>query len=569
VATTFILKMLPKQANSRSSFLPPLRFFLELFLCTLLALILAGLETEKPTKHIAVLVDNSFHTLSRGNSVPNFDLIREQARSNITTLSPETRVSLFASAPGPTHIAENLSPAQALEQLSTITPVAASGSLQVAAEYISQQATFESLYIYSDAAPTKNYQPVRSLYYFPIDDPGARNNIAIRSVRWSRDEHSSSPSLRVSLVSFSDTDETVRMTARCLQGTTLAAQVSASATVSLLAGNTFDAELTAIPSTTPACMVELTGMDPTFADAIREDNTMWVVAQSTNQSVLLVSPFTPDQLHLTSIDNYSFTHQLPEVFLTNAASPQSRRAVILHRTSTPTLLQENTLYITPERGLPFLTSQRELDTQITTWDRGHPLVRYANLSAITLPEALSFQPTLDLAPIVSVSRGALLLAGEQQLYRSVVAGFEMLPFTGKESPTLSILFLNSLKWVTEASAATDSIRPFETLQSSDAIRYEYLYPEAKRLTDNTPITRPDQTGLLSDGQSIPQLRAVQYFDSQESDVRTAQLFTRPNFVPTEAEQKQGDTGWWLLLAALTILGVDFLFALVAPTRRTA
>lgn len=567
VATTLLLKLLPKEANSRSSFFPPLRFFLELLVCILLTLILAGLETEIPAKNIAILIDNSFHTHSRAQGRRNFDIILDQARANITTLTPDTQVSLFASAPGPTLLATGVSPAQALEQLNSLQPAPATGSLQVAAEYISQQNEYESLYIYSDAIPAKDYQPGRSLYYFPIDPTGPRNNIAIRSITWADKQEDQNPALRVSIASFSEVDEEIRLGVRCLQSGRLEDRPTASKVVILDAGVTLDTEIPDISSTTAACLVEVNGTDQAGTDAIQEDNSMWIVARSSSESILLVSSFSLEELNLTAIDSYSFTHQRPEVFLSATGDPQPRRAVILHRTITPTLLNENALYITPERAPPFLPGRPETNARVTVWDRGHPLVRYANLSAMRLPEVQSFQPTLELVPVVYASEGALLLAGEQQFQRSVVAGFEMLPFRGKESPTLSILFLNSLKWIMETTAGANAAHPFETLQTGEGIRYSYLYPSSAG-GDTETTERPDNTGLLKATiRDSTRYLAVQYFDSQESDLRTPQIFTRPEFTPTEAEQTSGNTSWWILIVTLVLLLLDMLISLLAPARR--
>lgn len=562
VATNFILQKLPRELRSRSSFLPPPRFFFECLLAILIGLLLAGIEQEQETKNIAILVDNSYHTRALFSNETRLARIIQKAQASISSFPRDATVTLFSTAPFPTQIGESyLSTTEAWNTLESVRWVEATGNLQSAAEFIAKQQTFESLYIFSDAMPAVDYRPQKSIYYFPLNEVGPENNFAIRELAWIKNTASeSSLQLRVSIVSYSNKDTVATVHLQCMDPQNRIETIETKE-LSIKAGTSIDLTFTAIPEQSKACKSTIHLPENTQSiDALPEDNTRWIINNNESDSIILVSEFPVEALKLDTISHYTFEHQHPARYFQQAPEQQRRyKAAIFHRINALKQPETNALFIAPEETLAFANTELQENAELTRWDAGHPIVRYVNFSTINLTRARSFSSSLELYPVVYANKGSLILAGESENNRILVTGFELLPFEGKTQPTLSILFLNMLKWITENKESSSALTTFQTLPVTDNSSLRYVDApniDAKIVMAAEESVQARYAGLLehTDG-TTDTLYAVTFFEEQESDLRTVRSFSPPEFNSQSAptiDEHLSRTFLWIVIILLLL-----------------
>jgi hypothetical protein len=205
---------------------------------------------------------------------------------------------------------------------------------------------------------------------------------------------------------------------------------------------------------------------------------------------------------------------------------------------------------------------------------------------LVIPQALALTCPDTATPLLFTAQGPLLCAGEESGVRYIITGFELFPFDGLKSPTVSILTLNALGWLfqPEGGAAQGSTPltqvgtislPYEVQQARMVAPQEKVLSEkpTRALTSDTPGVIALTRKLESSSQQT--LLAINALSRQESDIGRADTLTvgtEAGSTPTAStslraknDEKQTLESF-LVTALLIILSLDLLRRIVTRAR---
>ncbi len=99
VSSLLFLKDLPRRPVGRKTFVPPLQFWLELAILTLLILAVAGIYLSRPGKHVAIVVDSSLSMGALyGAGGTRLDQAKRIATLDIERAPASTTYTIFAAS---------------------------------------------------------------------------------------------------------------------------------------------------------------------------------------------------------------------------------------------------------------------------------------------------------------------------------------------------------------------------------------------------------------------------------------------------------------------------------------
>ncbi|MCB0310781.1 MAG: hypothetical protein KDD42_06085, partial [Bdellovibrionales bacterium] len=225
----------------------------------------------------------------------------------------------------------------------------------------------------------------------------------------------------------------------------------------------------------------------------------------------------------------------------------------------------NAAYIMPERdGDWFRVSPPAKGAKLAKWDNAHPLLEYVSLPLVEFDNipvrAISTEPPA--LELVNSSVGTLLAAYETADSRKVALGFEIFPFSGKRSASLSIITLNIFKWISSFSTSRGYLETFSTkpeivsveqLDGYRGIIGKESFDAASQLFNQPGLYRVK----YRDGEQ--RLLAVNFFDSKESNLLISNEI-EPSSSPASSvpdEQREALLSVLALLATV-LLVVDLL-----------
>jgi hypothetical protein len=323
-------------------------------------------------------------------------------------------------------------------------------------------------------------------------------------------------------------------------------------------------------------------------DRIVGDNDAWITFPQTDpQTIALHSSLTPRELGLTTLP---YTVTTPSISQPQRAELYS----IYHRQLPKTLPPTNaTLIVFPSAGQKLwgggavaTSNARSAATTITRWVESHPLLQYVQPTLLIIPQALALTCPDTATPVLFTAQGPLLCAGEESGVRYIITGFELFPFDGLKSPTVSILTLNALRWLfqPEGGAAQGSTPltqvgtislPYEVQQARIVAPQQKVLSEkpTRALTSDTPGVIALTRRLEKDSQQT--LLAVNALSRQESDISRADTLTvgtEAGSTPTAStslraknDEKQTLESF-LVTALLIILSLDLLRRIITRSR---
>ena len=566
VGTTFLLKQLARQSSFRRTFAPPIRFFFELFLLTFLLLIAAGIAFRGGERQIAIVVDNSFsmftQVLSRAPSISRLEIATTEVRELLTSLSPFTKVSLYASAPE-LHLLtdKGVAPATALAALDTLHGAFASDRLDADLSPLLNNRALESVYVWSDRGlpPPSSIPTPQALQLHSLNFGEHSNNIAVTGLRIVRAGGSSTEvqlEARVTAFSNAATSVTVALRRHIGSPEPIAA---AQQVVTLGPGETQSVRFNGIKRADAYSVAISTGpsRSPSDRNALIEDDVGFISASSARRTIQVVSPKKLTELGLQQINSFDFQE--------GSGTVQGNSLQLFHQTMPSTLPNTDALIIAPPAGRgAFAIAQTMKDVIPTRWIDAHPLVTYAKLDLLLLPEARPIEGPTWARAVVSSSSGALLVAGEYRGHRYIVAAFELLPFEGKRSPLLSVLTLNCLQWLSNATLDAGYSTPFSALPGAEISAI--ITPQGARAAiarDASEGVRLTEVGLyrIIRGSNEEALLPVSFFDERESDLRNQSPLMLSTALEEQAPEplRPSTTLAWI---ALVILLGDMLLQLL-------
>lgn len=570
VSTLFLLQKLPEQLSARRRFIPPVQFWIDLGIVSLLLCALANLTVNSTGKRIAILIDTSLSMSARhlqGGS--NLDEAKRLAMADLVTMIEPARVSLFSaedtlkSYPNP-----DSPPQQVALEIQRLAPTYTKDTLATQIKSLLDSNGFDALWVYTDhtlddvptAAPLK-------LVNVSTGGASPRKNIWLSSLNAKQED--SAWHLTVTVSSSAPPSDASQPTSGILsfqcydaQGTFLPPSSSLNREFRLESQS--QSELTArnLPERWEVCSASLSSV-PSSENAIDMDNTVWITKGNLQQRVAVFTPISLDNLALSNLSHFIFE----EGRSSKSGTPTDPVSFsIYHRTVPQSLLttppSDNFAIIAPPSGaLPFGGSVQPPPTtplpssqaQVSRWEAAHPVMRYVHPHLLSFPVDTTLECPPSSTAVISSPAGSLLCAGQDNGVRYVVTAFELFPFEGKKNSALSIMTLNIFTWLSHSRG--------ESELPADVTEAEYILPTQQKIADNgLRIESFKHPGVIrlhrSSSPSI--LQARNRIVPEESDLSQQKplslSLSAPQTVHTTPSSHH--LSWWLAAFAFVLLCLD-------------
>ena len=559
VSSLIFLKNLPLRPVGRRTFVPPLQFWLELAIISLLILAAAGLFTAKSGKHVAVVIDSSLSMGALyGTGGTRLDQVKRMAAHDIAQ-SPTMSFSVYSSSNELHPLSE---PRQGSFDATTAALSAAQtyhkDSLQAHVTSLINDPSLDAVWIYTDhdvLNPTATTRIVSNS--LPID-PSAQTNAWIQGLHTDTTESLTTISADVGYIGT--TDRSARVDGACFDINGDQLFTLPSQTLQLSRSHTSQAKLSTPKTTWSYCNVRVRLQDASLFDSLPLDNEGWITHRASQENVALHSALGAQVLGLSSI---------PSLAISAASGTEATGPAIYHRLMPSELPTASTLVVLPPTGpLPWGgASLQDTDArEISRWDESHPILTYVKPSLLLLSDIRPLDCPPTATPILFSSRGPLLCAGESFGARYIVSGFELFPFEGKKNPTMSVLTLNIFKWLFQSALSTSSDGLPSRIQLAPNIASASLLAPSKEslkaLGGGTITPRAPGIVALVTNTGVQNLLSLNAFEPQESDLSTSSSITintatTPYSQSTEA-QGSSPLGRWLTILALLVIAADLI-----------
>jgi hypothetical protein len=558
VSSLLFLKELPRRPTGRKVFVPPLQFWLELAILTLLILAASGLLLTRSGKHVAVVVDSSLSMgalygsggtrLEQAKRVASLDLSRAPDSTNFTVLSSSSDLTQLS--------ADHDSSSGALAAVKSVTQSHRADALSDHVHTLLLNPTYDSVWVYTDRELSGTQPSPRLIFnQLPIE-PATQTNAWIKGVQRLADS-----TLSVAIGYGGATPRDALVDGECYpEGSQVASKLAAK-TVRLSPQETTTTGLASPSSPWSYCRVHVRLQDASLFDSLPLDNEGWISHSGSSSSIRVESSLTPEQLGLTRIHSIAFIAQ--------GERQGKSLPTIFHRQAPPSKPTFPSLVVMPPVGeLPWggRVLERGADgREITRWDDSHPLLTYVKPALVTLREARALECPPSAVPVLFSSSGPVACAGEESGARYVITGFELFPFDGSKNPTMSIFTLNALKWLFQSGGATSGGTLPSTIQLPDTIiSAEYLQPAPSTLELHGNALNPKNPGvvLLKNSDGSTKLLALNAFEDEESNLSQGATLS----ISPQAQAARPVTGGassqsllsWLAAIALAVIAADLI-----------
>lgn len=466
-SSLFILKKLPTYAPNRRWFLPPMQFWLDLLLAVALVAAASGVYQTTSGKKIAIVIDNSKSMAARFSPEENrLDAAMRIAKADIVGAPTGTAFSVYSVNQKLNLVESSINAPTALSALTKIKFSYQEDTLAPLIAGLIASSDYDSVWLYTDRSiekqnaqndisddklrvtslpydreRLKNYW-ISDLYVNSISEDGNnRKFIDLRIGRLSGDKDN----LNVAASCFDiNTGKEISLSA------VAAIRSAPSNKLATSLGQDLTARLGPIKEPWSYCHVIL---DTDDTDALISDNDAWIASDTVkSRSLGLYSEFTAKVLGL---------ERLPVGEVINLSSDQQESTqnfsgAIYHRQGDLKDIKTPSLIVYPSVGSKILGGAvgEELvgaagaGIEITRWDETDPILRYARPGLLSLSKARILECPVGAKPFIFTAAGPIACAGSEAGRNYIITGFELFPFDGIRSPTLSIITLNSLQWVT-------------------------------------------------------------------------------------------------------------------------
>lgn len=477
VSSVLILKTLPKRTRVRRKIKLPLRFFLELLALLLLTLAFAEPFIKSEGEKIALVFDTSLSMravlsdpLASGN---RWQKAVATAEDWLDNRDSSDLVSFFRSAPQLKLVGEEFIPPGSVSSLiKTLEPTTASDSLSVAVNELARSGVYDRVVVVSD----------RELAYTSAGDGGSlfsRGSTVIKGLqvgkpvanayianleieRTSVERLKNTLKVSVGLSGLSDYEVVLRIFGVRTSGGTgvsLGPEL-AKDSLSLTANETTSLRFPFKDSFRRYDAYKVTLTAPSSSrsvlNSLHEDDTGWISRESApGAKLLVIAPFGAPQTSygLNRIAGLEVDTKNPKEYTALTADARKEYSLLVFYRTAPTRApQQATLLILPPADNPLFPVRTDASgTSITSWADDHQITSYLKVPLLKPGGARIFDVPPWAQAVINVEPGSLLVAGESRGIRFAAVGFEILPFEGRSTPTLSILTLNLFHWLTGGS----------------------------------------------------------------------------------------------------------------------
>ena len=570
VASTLILKRLSQVSSARKIFTPPPRFFLELLILALLGLAAAGLYQRGGGERIAIVVDNSLSMSAQRGGESSLSNALKDLDTYLNNLPSTTLVGVFLAAPNLQQLGRELfTPQQASRKIQGIEPELGADSLSAGVQKLLQDQRFDRVAAWSDKGLVEPNPRLQLRSFFQSGD-----NIAIGDVRV-KEGPDRGRIVEAEIKAYTVSDRTVDL--ELLGVSEVAGRVEeiklGQQRIRFAAGEMRLVQF-AVPSAAVVGFVVRLIVPPggiaADYDSIAADNQGFAVIGSGGAELSVVSPDPVVAASLKALRSFNVKWLSPAAY---ERSGVSSGLLIFHRTMPASLPDASALFLAPpapsQLGDRLLTEGK---IQISRWNEKHPIVSYLKVPLIDLQSAVILKKPNWAEDVIVSTQGSVAFAGEYAGKRYAAVGFDLLPFSGKEEPLLSVLTLNILKWLSGAAIVGAAESPPHMIpKSSTSIeqpRYLTSAPAgAIRSEDGRFMAGvPGVVRFSQDGK--PQLLALQFVDDEESNVRLAKRIDVPATPPTVGDRVENSKSLWRPILWLVLLLIAVEIAMMFRQQRS-
>ncbi len=578
VPSILILKLLDHAQVARKNFVPPIRFFVELLIVLLLVAAAAGIYSSGSKKRSAILIDNSFSMGAVDPANPSagsyFTQALEHARLAIQT-GESSEVELFVSSPNFKSLSSGfVSSASAIALLSEIHPEFANDSLQNALQQLASDPKYTKILVFTDKefenSPAQASGPrvghsSRFQVFRVRDERVSVQNLALLDLRLFKPGiQSNSLNLSALVGNFStdriETDLTLEMEREPDDPSDL--RVIRRQTIKLKAGESSEYTFENLPSL-PIFHVYI---DTKESAALARDNAQsgddqgWILSKPKKQEIAVISTEDGRSLGFERLKSLGIKYYSPsevsESLLNDLAVSQT--LAIFHNVTPPKLPDLNAIFINPPEADAIFNSSGTVNRElkVTSWSDSHPITTYLNLPTLQLPRITALQVPSWAEKIIQTNQGTVALAGEFEGKKYAAFGFDLLPFSGSGSPLRSVLFLNTVKWISQLGSSANyevTNRPIPALR--DLTDVVTATGDLVPLSSSASIKTPGlYSATLKDGSR--EFIAINFFNGSESNLLSPGKISPPTeslegiAAPNSSELR--DTLIYLVLAFLLL-----------------
>lgn len=214
--------------------------------------------------------------------------------------------------------------------------------------------------------------------------------------------------------------------------------------------------------------------------------------------------------------------------------------------------------------------------ELTEWNNGHPILTYIDTATIRLSRFLPMVPPLWGQSIISTSKGSVLFAGERGTRRAVVVGFDLFPYLGRISPTISVLFLNMLRWVSTDPFGGKILAPYEPIVLSKEVTQVIALQDQMQVQkfssgEQQALVVPSAPGIYLglDGDVTLSANPVNFASAHESNLLLRHEPLALSAVSASAEklEKKQSLNSLLIPFLLALILIDMLYLLYRVSSR--
>lgn len=558
VASLFLLKILKTKNPAKQKINLPRRFYFELFFFTLLVLALSGLYITRASEKIIFVIDNSLSMSTISNQVERLSLLQQaqtQASVAINSLPAQSQIEIYQTSPSLSSISQGfVSASNALDTLKEIKIAYAEDKLEAQINKLINS-EFNQLYIYSDYQKEK--ESSENMHYVRLaSDDLSQSNISISDIYFDN----SSNQLQVTINNFSSNANQIQLSIEYLG--TNQEKLSNPMPVSLEIAPQEQLKKNLLVD--PRFQSLKASISSLSSNLLPLDDQAFLSKSAHSKKVFVITQNQISDLGLNRLPNFNFEQILASNYNDDYAKQieQKHAIAIFDNLAPKTLPKFNALYINPPQQNPLFSTQAIVSAQVSGWQDAHPITSYLNLSSLNFNQLAPLKSEISwLSSIIETTKGVALIAGENAKLRVVVTGFDLLPYLGKESKTLSILTLNILKWLSSAS-----------LENAYISVYSSLDPSINKLVDSSA----KEISFLKNGIALPgiykaenQEIAVNFFSERESNLtkkKTLNLNQKSTISNISNKAKNNLQNMLLALVLLLICG-DLLWSLWRTERR--
>jgi len=458
-STLFLLAKIPQFTPSRRRFVPPLSFWIEALIALALASAASGIISTETGDRIALVVDTS---KSMG-ALLSADETRLQAALRIASVdiaqAPQGswfsvfqagRVLTAVAAPGESG-ARMRGPA-ARAALQTLEPTYDADALASVVAGVLTSGEYDSVWLYTDRSIESEQRSERLRVTSVPFDPDLVKNVWITSLNVREGDRASGGKIEVGVSRAGKVTGDLVVSATCTDRESGAVFPLPSGSSRVTPDGATVQQLGPIEKPWSFCHVSIGGVE---SDLLPRDNEAWVARGAVSGEVGLVSALSPKDLGLEGL-RYSSVVSVSD----DVVDQRKLRGVIYHRTIPKKLPRSAALVVYPPSGAKVwgavvggdAAKSASGSVDITRWDESHPLLQYVRPGLISLPTARVLECPGSAQPVLFSASGPIACAGEEDGQRYVVVGFELFPFDGLRTPTLSIFTLNTLQWLLSAGS---------------------------------------------------------------------------------------------------------------------